>query len=407
MKVCWITSSYIKNKNDSTSSFLHGLAKRLAKSGVEIHTITPISADSTCEEIIDDVIIHRFNFSPKRYDKLTYGGGMAVNLKKHFIAELQLIPYTICCAQSFYKLHKKEKFDLIHAHWAFPSGAIGAFLKNFNDIPLITTLHGTEIFLGDKYKTARYLMQYCLKYSDIVIANSTYTMQRSKKISNSEYVVIPMGVDMEKYSPLDAIRVNELKKKYGLHGKKILLTVCRLIERKGVKYILESLNYIKAPNICMIIVGNGPEKEKLIVYANELIQQKNTLQIIFKNALSEDELIQLHQMCDIELLTSIVDDSGETEGLGVVLIEGGACGKPLIGSNVGGIPDVIINEYNGFLVEQKNAKMLAEKIDYLLENPDIINYMGNNSRMHVRRMFDIQNVVKNHINIYRQIISEA
>ena len=109
MKVCWITSSYIKNKTDSTSFFLHEIAKRLTEHGIEIHIITPISQGSVCEEIIDGVIIHRFSFFPKKYDKLTYGSGMAVNLKKHSIAKFQLMPYMICCFFSFFKLHRKEK----------------------------------------------------------------------------------------------------------------------------------------------------------------------------------------------------------------------------------------------------------------------------------------------------------
>jgi glycosyltransferase involved in cell wall biosynthesis len=361
MKVCWITSSYIKNKNDFTSIFLHEIAKRLAEHGIEIHIVTPISQGSADEEIIEDVTIHRFTFFPQKYDKLTYGSGMAVNLKKHSIAKFQLIPYTICFMRSFYKLHKKEKFDLIHAHWAFPSGFFGSLLKNIYDIPLITTLHGTEIFLADRYRAARYLMRYCLNHSDDVIANSSYTMQRSKKIYNREYEIIPMGVDLEKYLPFDAKGIAALKKKHGLQEKKILLTVCRLIKRKGVKYILES---------------------------------------IFKNTIPENDLLQLHKICDIELLTSIMDETGETEGLGVVLIEGGACGKPLIGSNVGGISDVIIDGYNGFLVEPKNAKMIAEKADCILENSDTINYMSNNSRNHIIEMFDIKNIVKKHIKIY-------
>jgi glycosyltransferase involved in cell wall biosynthesis len=406
MKVCWITSSYIKNKTDSTSVFLHELAKRLVEHGIEIHIITPISQGSAVEEIIEGVKIHRFSFFLQKYDKLTYGTGMAVNLKKHSIAKVQLMPYAIFCIRSFYNLHKKERFDMIHAHWAFPSGFIGSIIKNFYTIPIITTLHGTEIFLGDKYKIARYLIGYCLKYSDTVISNSSYTMQQSKKICKREYAVIPMGVDVKKYSQLSLKEIAEQKEKYELQGKKILLTVCRLIERKGVKYILESLNYIRSSNICVIIVGKGPEKEILIENANQLMKKKNTLQIIFKSGVPEKELIQLHHMCDIELLTSIVDNTGETEGLGVVLIEGASCGKPLIGSNVGGIPDIIIEGYNGFLIEQKNSKLLAEKIDYLLENRDIRIRMGNNSRINATKLFDIQNIVKKNIQIYEHNMQE-
>lgn len=406
MKVCWITSSYIKNKKDFTSFFLHELAKRLAAHGIEVHIITPNSQCSVREEVIDGVIIHRFIFVREKYDKLTYGSGMATNLKKRFNAKFQLIPYIIFCMHSFYKLHRKEHFDLIHSHWAFPSGFIGSILKNIYNIPLITTLHGTEIFLADRYRAARYLMRYCLYHSDDVIANSLYTMKRSKKLYEREYDIIPMGVDLEKYSPLSAKNIEGLKEKHGLQGKRILLTVGRLIKRKGVKYILESLNCIKTRGICVIIIGNGPEKKMLVDYADQLMSKNKTLNIIFKNSIPENDLIQLHQICDIELLTSIVDDSGETEGLGVVLIEGGACGKPLIGSNIGGIPDVIIDRYNGFLVEQKNARMVAEKIDSLLENLETMIYMGNNSRKHAMKIFDIQNIKDRHIQIYEDVIKK-
>ena len=407
MKICWITSSYIKNAKDSTSPFLHEIAKRLAAYGIEVHVIAPISEDSTDEEVIDGVTIHRFSFLPQKYDKLTYDGGMSVNLKKYSIAKFQLVPYAIGCMYSFYKLHRQENFNIIHAHWAFPSGFIATILKYIYSIPLVTTLHGTEVFLSNKYKLARYLMKYCLNHSDLVIANSTYTMQCSKELIDREYQVIPMGIDTTKYFPLSITDIAELKDKLALPDKRILLTVCRLIERKGVNCILESLNYIKTQNVCLIIVGSGPEKEKLIEYANELTSKIDTLQIIFKEQVPEAELIELHQICDIELLTSIIDETGETEGLGVVLIEGGACGKPLIGSNVGGISDVIVDGYNGFLVEQRDARMLAEKIECLLKNDDIREGMGSKSRVYSTKKFDVYDVVNKHILIYNERMQES
>lgn len=401
MKVCWITSSYIRNKTDFTSFFLHDIAKRLAAYGIEIHIITPNSQNTKSEEIIDGVIIHRFAFVPQKYDKLTYGNGMAVNLKKQAIAKVQLIPYFIYCMHTFCKLQKNERFDLVHCHWAFPSGFIGSIIKHIYNIPIIITLHGTEIFLSNRYRTAKYLIRYCLHYSDTVIANSSYTMQLSKRIYNREYTIIYMGVDLKKYYPLNLKEIELLRKKNNLKCKKILLTVCRLIKRKGVEYILKSLNYIKTLDICVIIVGNGPEKSILVNYAEKLMSENKSLKIMFKNNVPEDELIQLHQICDIELLTSIEDDTGETEGLGVVLIEGGACGKPLIGSNVGGIPDIIINGYNGFLVEQKNPEMIAKKVEFILDHLDTMNYLSNNSRSHVIEKFDINDVVKKYVEIYR------
>lgn len=399
MKVLWVTSSYPRGRNDILSPFLHELAKRLAKSEIEIHVLTPSDKGLQKVENLGGVIIHRYNYFIPGFQRLTYGSGMAVNLKESLLAKFQLLPYFIFTLINILRLLNREKFDVVHAHWAFPSGYIVSVARNILNFPVVLTLHGTEIFLVKKFKIARPFISYSLKNSDIILSNSNYTKEKADEIfKNRNNLVLPMGVDTLRFKQISRQEIDNLKVQLNLENKFIILTICRLIKRKGVNYLINALSELKEyKDIALMIIGDGPEKENLKKLAEEL---KVDDRIVFQGKVSPGKIHQFHQICDIETLVSITDESGETEGLGVVLIEGAACGKPLIGSQTGGIVDIITNGYNGFLIPEKDSKKIAENIILLYKDRDLIKEMGMNSRKIAEEKFSWDSIVEKHIDIY-------
>jgi glycosyltransferase involved in cell wall biosynthesis len=189
-------------------------------------------------------------------------------------------------------------------------------------------------------------------------------------VSNKKYhdkvITIPMGVDTKRFYPSDQ---NILKKEYS--EEDLLIFVGRLIDWKGTVFLVEAMKDVVRifPKTKLLIIGDGPEKNNLITKINELGLQSN---IIFIGQIKNTEIRKYYSAADIFIIPSIIV-SGHTEGLGVVTIEAMACGTSVIGSDVGGIPDVIQNEYNGFLVSEKSSKELAQKIIKLLSNNDMQN----------------------------------
>ena len=153
--------------------------------------------------------------------------------------------------------------------------------------------------------------------------------------------------------------------------KKIVLFVGRLAEKKGVTYLINAMKNIDA---LLIIVGDGPLKQQLEEQAS---QMKNKIK--FLGAKTHEELKTIYASSDIFVAPSITAKDGDKEGFGLVFLEAMASGLPVIGSNSGGIPSIVKDGENGFLVEEKDVKDLQEKIEILIRNPDLYDRFSHNA----------------------------
>src|SRR3989344_4666043 len=146
-KVLIIASTFPRWKNDAEPNFVYTLSSLLAKKGYEVIVLAPHYYGAKKFEIIGDLKVYRFPyFYPLRFQKLCYEGGILENLKKSFLAKIQIPSLLIC--EFFYtiKIIKKEKIDFIHAHWILPQGFIAAIVKNLYKIPFIATAHAGDVF---------------------------------------------------------------------------------------------------------------------------------------------------------------------------------------------------------------------------------------------------------------------
>jgi len=332
MKICCITSTYPRYEKDPIPSFIHEFNKELKRYG-EVHVVVPHEEGLKEEEEIDGVFIHRFKYP----GKLAYGSGMPENIRK-FSSKLSAFPYILCGIMKALQVCKKYRINLIHSHWILPSGLIGRVVSITAKKPHIITTYGAEVFLTKShYKFLKPLMQFTCRNTS-VISISSYTKKHLKDLGiNSR--VIHLGVDTKRFKPLKMKR-------------KGLLFVGRLVERKGVKYLLEAL----PRNVLLRIIGDGPERESL----EEIVKQRK-LNVKFLGNMPNIKLPKYFSSSEAFVLPAIIDSHGDTEGQGVVLVEAMACETPVIASAVGGIVDVV-DESTGILIEQKNIKELKTAI---------------------------------------------
>ena len=188
-----------------------------------------------------------------------------------------------------------------------------------------------------------------------------------------------------------------LKEKLGLEDNRIILYVGRLHKEKGVKYLVEAFKTVKQwhPDVVLLIVGEGSEKENLVFQAKQLGLQQS---IMFMDFLPHEMLPELYNSCDILSLPSIA------EAFGMVLIEAMACGKPVVGSRVGGINDIIEDSENGFLVEPGRPDQLAEKIHLILSDKKLLKRLGTKARKKVEDKYSYYAVAKKAMSIYEQAL---
>jgi glycosyltransferase involved in cell wall biosynthesis len=210
--------------------------------------------------------------------------------------------------------------------------------------------------------------------------------------------VIPMGIDPDKYR---LGNFSDLKKKY--KTRNIILSVGRLIDWKGIVFLIDAMPRVmkEHPDSILLIAGSGPEKESLVHRVHELGLEK---MILFLGVVSNEDLLSFYHSADVFVLSSI-NKGGKTEALGVVLLEAMASGCPVIGCNVGGIPDIITDGENGFLVPEQDPDALAEKIVRILDDNELVKKFRKNGFIRIHDVFSWEIISKKFSDAYGDILS--
>ena len=265
-------------------------------------------------------------------------------------------------------LIKKEDIDIIHGHYLFPAGAAAVEVGNKHNIKTYVTAHGSDMF--ELYKSKPFMrptIKKVLKNADGIFAVSKALRQEiiATGVSGiAEKTKLSWNsVDISKFSLKDD---DSFKKEFGLFDKPIVLFVGNLIKRKNVGALLEAKKIAKS-DYYLVIVGDGPLSKKL----RKKVEDENIPDVIFTGSRTDVENIIPN--CDFLVLPSF------SESFGLVLIEALACGKPVIGSDVGGISE-IINDDVGLLVNPNDVSSISNSIDKLVDDEDLRVSLSRNAR---------------------------
>ena len=371
-------------KNDTEPNFVFVLSKLLASHGHKVVALVPHFYKARKYEVIGNVRIYRFSyFFPYKLQKVCYEGGILGNFKKYKIALLQLPLLIAFEFLNMAKLIKKEKIDIIHAHWILPQGFLAYLCKKLFKVPYVVTAHAGDIF-PLKSKFFRFLSYLAVKNSDFCTANSSYTKKELEKIPTGKNIkIIPMGVDLSLFA-----RKNQnmsLRRKLDIK-KEFILSVGRLAEKKGIKYLVMAMKHVikEFSEAKLVVVGDGPERNNLEILAKKLNLGRN---VIFVGGIENRQLPKFYATADLFVGPSIIAKSGDTEGLGVVFLEALASGTCVVGSNVGGIPDVIEHNKTGLLVRQKDPEQLSNSIIRLLRNEKLRKSLALNGQRRVKKIY--------------------
>jgi len=384
------SSAFPRWTGDASTGFVYELSKRLKQRGMEVSVLMPHHPGSKRLEVVDGMRVYRFRyFFPSSLERLCYDGGILPNMKQSFIAKLQLPCLVKAEFFALWSVAMKEKPDVIHAHWVLPQGFTAAMVGKMLGIPVVVTAHAGDVFPLNK-PLFRVLSRFAVRSAAAVTVNSNYTKAAVEKIISKSTIVVPMGVDTKQFSSAPPFAAAAVRKKYGVKGK-MLLFVGRLAEKKGVTYLVEAMKQVvkTSPNCKLVVVGDGPEKDSLVRQSEPI--RRN---IVFAGSIPNGQLPAFYRAADVFVLPSIVAKSGDTEGMGVVLLEAIAAGTPVIASNVGGIPDIIISNKTGMLVEQKNPGQLASAIIRILSTSSLKKRFVAAARKHVSESYSWDKVTR-------------
>ncbi len=288
---------------------------------------------------------------------------------------------------------KKIEFDLIHSHFTWSMGYVGARLKEKYNVPCIVTAHGYDIYdLPFRDEKWRERIEYVLNSANCVITVSNSNLECIKKLDVKTPVkVIPNGFRPDLFYPKNS---EECKKILELPSdKKAILTVGNLVEIKGHKYLIEAMNEVvkHRKDVLCIIVGSGKLKNKLEKQIKKLKLEDHVRLVGGK---THDEIPIWMNAADLFVLPSL------NEGNPTVMFECLGCGKPFIGTKVGGEPEIITSEDYGSLTEPADPEEFAEKIliglDREWDYEKISEYA---------KQFTWENVAKNILEVYKTVLN--
>ena len=304
-----------------------------------------------------------------------------------------------------YRTCRREKIDAIWCTRCIPEGWVAWLLKKTFGIPYILSAHGEEVKLPSPGLCERGVMtsrqhqwmgRRVIPAAIAVVANSTNTrtiVHDEWGVCSDRLSLIYPGVDTDYFQPVP--RDEAIRTRLGWQGKIVLLTIGRLVQRKGHDRMIEALQQIRAahPNVLYAIVGNGPERKKL----EKLVETHGLSEHVqFHGELNDSELLTRTQQCDLFVLPNRQVGT-DIEGFGMVLLEAQACGKPVVAGRSGGTSETMLvsdgqpAEYNvpetGCLVDCNQPDEIARTIIHLLNNPGRLQQMGNNGPEHVKRRF--------------------
>ena len=381
-------------KNDSTPRFVYELSGKLAEK-YNIIVLAPHHKGALKREKLEKVDVRRFAyFKPEFLQKLCYNGGIIPNMESSFLANMQMPLLIISEFFAAFKIIKKEKIRLIHAHWILPQGLVGGILKKLFKIPLIVTIHGSDLFplKGSLFKN---LHRFVVTNADFITVGSEATKKeligRVPGFSGN-VKIIPMGVDSIIFKKI------KIKKPEKYSKNKILLFIGRLSGQKGLQYFIDAMPQIvkEEPDAKLLIIGEGPYKPELCKRINENNVNGN---VEFLGSMPQSEVAKYHNYADIYIFPSLSNKTG-TEALGLALMEAMSSCCAVIGTKVGGIPSLIKNGYNGILVKQKDSRELSKSVIALLKNKKKAEAMGKNAAAFIRENYSWDKAGSEFIKIY-------
>lgn len=280
--------------------------------------------------------------------------------------------------------------DVIHAHYATSYGLLGA-LSGFH--PFVLSVWGSDVFSFPlKSPFHKILLKYNLKKADKILSTSHVMAKETKRYTSKEIEVTPFGIDMRQFRPME---VESLFDKEDI----VIGTIKTLEEKYGVEYLIKAFKIVddrhpKLP-LKLLIVGGGSLEDSLKSLTKELKLEGKT---IFTGKVPFEDVPKYHNMLSVSVSVS------HSESFGVAIIEASSCAKPVVVSNVGGLPEVVEDGVSGFVVPPRDPEKTAEAIEKLILDEDLRQGIGQNGRKRVERLYNWDDNVKQMMRIYGEMI---
>ncbi len=389
MKVLFIVTAYPRHEADVITPWMGETIQRLIASGTSVEVLAP-SYRGSRTAMTGGVKVHRFRYAPSRLETLTHDMPAMERIRRNPAFTALLPAYIAAGIKAAGRVAAHGKFDVVHAFWPIPHGLFGIAAKQSSRAALVSTFFSAELmWKGTTRRAMAPVVRKVVEASDAVTVISSYTGKRLREyVPDAATVTIPFGAaaaDDRQAALGDTRRPRSAGDPFEL------LFVGRLVERKGVDVLIRAAAILRDdPRLTIRIVGAGPEMASLEKQVSSLGLNDR---VLFEGMVSAEAIVGHFARCDALVLPAVVTPSGDTEGLGVVLIEAMGYGKPVIASAAGGIVDIVSDGETGLLVAPGDADALAGAIRRAMDDPDEMRRLAGRGTAFAARAFGWNTIV--------------
>jgi len=384
MRILHVVTAFPRFPNDIIAPWLVELLKRFQAAGHEVEVFAPAYRGGGNREV-DGIPLHRFRYFPARWEDLTHDQGTPDRVRRSLRYKIMPLFYAVGGMLAIWRLCRRRSYDIVHVHWPVPHALFGWAARRACGAAMVTLWYGVELrWVKSRLPWLKAFLRWALKTSDQVVAISSATAREIAELGHKPVRVIPYAVGFAAAPP-----PADLPTRRGPAAGEpfVVLFVGNLIERKGVRYLIDAVHRLsrRVPTRLLILgKGEGVERSRLEEQVKSLGLEDR---VEMPGRVPEPQLHRAFARAHVLVLPSIVDARGDTEGLGVVLLEAMSYRLPVIASNVGGITDIVADGKTGLLVPPADPAALAGALERLATDTALAEQLAEAGRQYVEEHF--------------------
>ena len=364
MRVVHVATAFPRHPEDPITPWLVELVRRQRQAGIDATVLAPAYRGGPVTES-SGVPVRRFRYAPGILETLTHDQAVPDRIRDR-PASAALIPAYLAAGCRAAAALGREGPDLVHVHWPMPHALLGAAMRRASGgrTAMVCSFYSVEVnWVDRRLPWLRPFLKWTIRTADEVTAISSSTASAVRGLVDRSVTVIPYAAALPEV-PVDLGRPALSDPNAPLR----LLFVGRLVERKGVEVLVRALARLRHRREAeLVIVGSGNRQDSVTRMA---ALEGVTDYVHLLGFVSAERLAREYAECDVFVLPAVVDSRGDTEGLGVVLLEALAHERPVVASRAGGIRDIVIDGVTGWLADPGDAEVLADKIFEVAADPE-------------------------------------